>query len=224
MGARSSRRAWLPGAPPRQPARRRVGGWRRSVAGRRKAPPRSRSAPPRRRSGRKAPLRSRSAPPRSRFRPRTNSTANICYTIEDELYGALTYVILLTIEEEIYSALTYVYILNSRGRALPCALTHVIVLIIKDQLYRVLTHVHSPLREAETPENGIPAWRPKRGRSADRGIRPGARFGRVEGGRLRAKNGQNAYSYSVSASPSISRAWQKRFAFFETSIAGAVAL
>ena len=140
----------------------------------------------------------------------------ILLTITDELYRALTYMILLTIGDELYFALTYVILSRIEDELHP-ALTYILVLTIEDELYYALPYVMycKQLREAETPENRIPAGRPKRGRSADRRMRPGARFrpgvGGVQG--FGPKTAKMPIFTVFRRRPSISRAWQKRFAF-----------
>ena len=72
------------------------------------------------------------------------------------------------------------------------------------------------MKEPETPENLIPAGRPKRARLADRRIRPGARFRPAVGGRSQGFGPKTAKTLIFTVfrcRPSISRAWRKRFAF-----------
>ena len=78
-----------------------------------------------------------------------------------------------------------------------------------------------PPRRQQADENRFPAGRPKRGRSADRRALSGARFRPGVGGSQTPKRQFFNFNTAFHRRPGTSRAQQKRFAFFESRIAGA---
>ena len=132
-----------------------------------------------------------------RYRP--SEYYNICYTVNnwgwwDSWY--LAFDILLTIEDELHCGLTDT--VNNRGRAPPWSTIY----FTDNNRGAGLQHIVLTIWDRpERPENRIPAGRPKRGRSADRRMRPRARFRAGVGvPGLPPKNGRNACFYSVSPS------------------------
>ena len=88
-------------------------------------------------------------------------------------------------------------------------------------MYHILLMI---LKGGRSRKNGIPAGPPNGDRSADRRMLSGARFRAAVGGPpgLRPQHGQNPIFTVLRLQPGISRAQQKRFAFFEMLITGDV--